>query len=237
MVRKRYGKFNIKLLIAALVILFCAHFGLSYLYTGTMLSNVRNDRYRYVDLYVFTTDAYKLISLGQKDFASRLLLLYLFYSQANINIPSIDFNRLTNALYSVKALDPENDQPYLHIAYYWIWAKNDESRRYMADFMLTGTDKFNDSWDMAYATYRLLNGIDDETAMQYLKIAAERAAQHEDGPKWLLDLPAILMNRKGETIEAILWLEETLNKTENAKHMQTILDRIEELKKELENPD
>jgi hypothetical protein len=201
-----------------------------------MLNNVRNDRYRYVDLYVFTSDAYKIMSLGQRDFASRMHLLYIFYSQANINIPSIDFNRLTTALYSVKALDPENDQPYLHIAYYWIWAKRDESRRYMADFMLTGMDKFTESWDMAYAVYRLLNGLDDKTAMYYLKTAAERAALY-DGPNWIVDLPAILMSRKGETIEAILWLQETLSKTENVKQMQIILDRIEELKKELESPD
>jgi hypothetical protein len=201
-----------------------------------MLDNVRNDRYKYVDLYVFTTDAYKILSLGQRDFASRILLLYVFYSQANINIPSIDFNRLTTALYSVKALDPDNDQPYLHIAFYWIWAKREEGRRYMADFMFNGVEKFISNWDMAYAVYRLLNGIDDKTAMNYLRIAAERAAEN-DGPSWILDLPAILMSRKGETIEAILWLQETLSKTENVKQMQIIIDRIEELKKELENPD
>ncbi|MDR2105273.1 MAG: hypothetical protein LBP51_05920, partial [Deferribacteraceae bacterium] len=222
-----YRKVKVKFAIAGLALLFCVHFGLSYLYTGSMLENVRNDRYRYVDLYVFTTDAYKLLSLGERDFASRLLLLYVFYSQANINIPSIDFNRLTTALYSVKALDPDNDQPYLHIAYYWIWAKKDESRRYMADFMLTGIDRFIDSWDMAYAVYRLLTGLDDKTAMYYLKVAAERAAEH-DGPNWIVDLPAILMSRKGETIEAILWLEETLFKTENVKQQQIILDKIEE---------
>jgi hypothetical protein len=231
-----HGRLNLKIVVISITLLFCGHFGLSYLYTNTMLDNVRNDRYRYVDLYVFTTDAYKLLSLGQKDFASRLLLLYVFYSQANINIPSIDFNRLTTSLNSVKALDPENDQPYLHIAYYWIWAKRDESRRYMADFMLTGIDKFSESWDMAYAVYRLLNGLDDQTAMYYLRLAAERAAKY-DGPDWILDLPAILMGRKGETIEAILWLEETLSKTENVKQMQIILNRIEELKKELESPD
>jgi hypothetical protein len=229
-------KLNLKIVVVSLALLFCCHFGLSYIYTEVMLDNVRNDRYRYVDLYVFTTDAYKILSLGQRDFASRLLLLYVFYSQANINIPSIDFNRLTTALNSVKALDPENDQPYLHIAYYWIWAKREESRRYMADFMFEGVDKFPDNWDMPYAVYRLLNGLDDKAAMEYLRVAAERAAAH-DGPAWILDLPAILMSRKGETIEAILWLQETLSKTENVKQMQIILNRIEVLEKELESPD
>jgi hypothetical protein len=200
-----------------------------------MYDNVRKERYTFVNYYVFNYDAYKLLSLGFNDMASRLLLLYSFYSQANLNIPSIDFNRLTKALDSVVALDRQNIQPYLHVAFYWIWAKKDESRKQMGSFMLTGVDRFNDNWDIAYAVYRLYNGIDDEIAIKYLRIAAERAIAGEDGPEWLIDLPAIMMNKNGETIEAILWLYEALKKTNNAKHSAAIIERIEKLQKELED--
>lgn len=181
-----------KIVVGVLICLFAAHMTLSWQYRNRVVLNARTEARQF---YVFTPDAYRLMAIGMDDLASRLALLYAFYTPVNINVPSIDFNRLTKALDSVVALDPDNIQPYLHIAFYWSWAKNEESRRYMAAFMEPGVEKFPKNWDIPYSMYQLLANVDNESAMTYMQTAAERAAIY-NGPAWMVNFPAIWMNNQ-----------------------------------------
>lgn len=214
---------------AIVILLLLFHMGLSRIYTGTMYTQKLKAKTTY---YVFSENGYLLSSIGMKDMASRLNLLYALYTPVNQNIPSINFDRLSAALNGIKVLDPKNIQPYLTIVYYWSWAKNEHAQAIMAEFLQGGMDIFPENWEIPYAIYRAKKDTEPRVAMQYLQTAAERAISF-DGPEWIIDYPAILMDKDGETLEAILWLKLALEKTENPKQIETILKQIEDLEKKL----
>ena len=136
---------------------------------------------------VFTPEGYRLLSLGMDDFVSRMIVLYALYNPLNENIPSINFETLIAELNGASHLDPANIQPYLYTVHIWGLAKSPKNRAYAAGYLLTGLDKFPESWEIPYAVYRLTGNTGGAGDDAYLRMAAERAAIH-GGPDWLAEL-------------------------------------------------
>lgn len=136
---------------------------------------------------VFSPGVYRLFAIGMDDFASRMILLHTLYDPQNGTIPSIDFAALTAALNSASELDRNNIQPYLHTVRFWGLAKSPKSRKYMAEYLLTGLERFPENWEIPYAIYSMTKDRDSAGAEFYLRIAADRAAAH-GGPEWLAEM-------------------------------------------------
>jgi hypothetical protein len=233
---KNIGKYA--LLAVVILALLSVHIFFSHRYTGTMYYQKLNPGSQY---YVFNNNGYDLLSVGMKDMASRMVLLYSVYTPVNMNIPSTNFKRLITALEGVSHLDSANIQPYLTVAYYWSWSKDPDNRQLMTDYLIPAVEKFPESWDIPYTVFRFMKDAvgdnagseENRVAMDYLRLAAERAVR-TNGPKWIIDYPAILMSRDGETLEAGYWLLETLRKTDNPQQIEIITERLTELVKELQ---
>jgi hypothetical protein len=232
------GKAKYLALVVIVLALLGGHIGLSAKYRDTMYYE---KFYPADQFYVFNEAGYDLLSSGMDDIASRLFLLYAIYTPLNMNIPGTDYGRLTTSLRGISHLDPQNIQPYLTVAYYWSWAKRPEPRRLLTEYTLTGVDRFPENWDIPYTAYRFIREsvpeeeLDEESSrlgLQYLQMAADRAVTY-GGPKWIVDYPAILMSRDGETLEAGYWLLETLQKTDNPQQVEVILERMQTIMQDL----
>ena len=241
----------------AIIALLGLHVLISHRYTDTMYFRKLNPNSQF---YVFNEEGYKLLSVSMNDVASRMALLYSVYTPVNTNIPSINFDRLIRSLEGISALDPLNIQPYLTVSYYWSWSKIPENRILMTNYLIPAVDRFPESWDIPYTVFRfkkeLLDSAHDADpdadpapapdpeayaeARAYLDIASARARMY-GGPIWIVDYPAILLHRDGQTLEAFYWLISAIEKTDNPKQVEVLRERMatlwpdlpEELREEL----
>lgn len=207
---------NLKIF-AVIIVLLCAHIYMGHIYIPKADKKFRAEKKQF---YTFKPEAYKILSLGFDDLVSRINVLYSMYHPLNMNIPSIDFKRLISAMEGSRTLDEKNISPYLHIVYYWSWAKDAEAVKQMTRFLKGGVDNFPKNWDIPYAIY----DIDAENRVyneRYLLEASKRAAKY-GGPYWLINYPAKLSQSDGKVTESFLWLFEAYKITSSEKHRRRI---------------
>lgn len=174
-----------------------------------------------------------LLSGAERDLASRMMMLYVLYHPATEQIQQTDYIRLTASLASVAEADPRNLQPYYHVAYYWNWVEDKGAKALLAEFQQRGVQQFPSDTDIPFSVWRLLGSIDKESSIEGLKTASLRAVA-KGGPKWMIDMPAILMEKEGESVAALLWIRQALEKTENPEFQQILLEKGDEISNNLQ---
>lgn len=158
------------------------------------------------------TDFLKLVSLGEPEVLSRILMLWLqaFDNQPGVSIPfnQLDYDRVIAWLDTILRLDPGSQYPLLSAARVYSDVPDEKKKRKMLAFVY---DQFlerpNERWQwMAHAVYVAKHRLKDLKLALFYARALRLHATAATVPSWAKQMELFVLEDLGEVEEAKILL-------------------------------